>query len=111
MKINHLNLTATDVPATVAFLEKYFGLKSQGGDDKFAALFDDNALVLTLMKSHRVAYPRTFHIGFGQESKAQVNDIYERLKADGFDVNAPEQHHAWTFYVTAPGGFQIEIMA
>jgi hypothetical protein len=37
--------------------------------------------------------------------------IYEVLKADGFDVAAPERHHAWTFYVKAPGGFTVEVIA
>jgi hypothetical protein len=40
MKLNHINLTVTDVPGTVKFLEKYFGLQSQGGDNQFAVLFD-----------------------------------------------------------------------
>lgn len=30
MKLNHLNLTVTDVPAAAHFLETYFGLRSQG---------------------------------------------------------------------------------
>jgi catechol 2,3-dioxygenase-like lactoylglutathione lyase family enzyme len=114
MKLNHINLTVTDVTAAAAFLEKYFGLRNQGGNKGFAALFDDDELVLTLMKSGRgaeVRYPDTFHIGFGQESEAQVNAIYERLKADGYDVQPPEQHHAWTFYVQAPGGFTVEVMS
>ena len=37
--------------------------------------------------------------------------ILEVLKADGFDVATPERHHAWTFYVKAPGGFTVEVMA
>jgi hypothetical protein len=31
--------------------------------------------------------------------EAKVNQIYEVLKADGFDVAAPERHHVWTCYV------------
>jgi lactoylglutathione lyase len=31
------------------------------------------------------------------------------LKEDGFDVAPPEQHHAYTFYVEAPGGFTVEL--
>lgn len=111
MKLNHLNLTVTDVPAAAKFLETYFGLRSQGGDDKFAALFDDDGLVLTLMKSRQVKYPRTFHIGFGQESEARVNEIYRRLKDDGFEVEPPQRSHAWTFYVQAPGGFTVEVLS
>ena len=33
MKLNHINLTVTDVPGAATFLEKYFDLKSLGGND------------------------------------------------------------------------------
>lgn len=116
MRLNHLNLTVTDVPAAEKFLETYFGLRSQRGDGdnrNFVVLFDDNGLVLTLMKAGRAAevnYPGNFHIGFIQESPEQVNAVYQRLKTHGFDVEAPQQHHAWTFYLQAPGGFTIEVL-
>lgn len=112
MKLNHLNLTVTDVMAARDFLQKYFGLRAVGErGESFAALFDDDGLVLTLMKGESVAYPKTFHIGFGQESEAKVNEMYQRLQEDGFDVTPPQRAHAWTFYVNAPGGFRVEIMA
>jgi lactoylglutathione lyase len=112
MKINHINLTVTDVSAAAQFLETYFGLRPIGeGNDGFAAMFDDDDLVLTLMKARDVQYPKTFHIGFGQESEAKVNEINQRLKDDGYDVAPPEQHHAWTFYVEAPGGFTVEVLS
>jgi len=114
MKLNHINLTVTDVQAAASFLETYFGLQSLGGNKGFMALGDDDRMVLTLMKGKRdveVKYPETFHIGFGQESEAQVTALYERLKVDGFDVAPPERSHAWTFYVVAPGGFTVEILA
>lgn len=115
MKLNHLNLSVTDVPATKAFLETYFALRDEGGapDRKnFAILRDDNGMVLTLMQGApaTVAYPRTFHIGFIQESEAQVNALHERLIADGFTVSPPERSHAWTFYVQAPGGILVEVL-
>lgn len=113
MKLNHINLTVTDVGAAAAFLEKYFGLQNHGGNKGFAALMDEAGMVLTLMKSGRkteVTYPDTFHIGFGQETEEKVNEIYQRLKEDGFDVKPPERHHAWTFYVPAPGGFTVEVL-
>jgi lactoylglutathione lyase len=112
MKLNHINLSVTDVPAAADFLEKYFGLRKQPGDKKsFCVLFDDDGLVLTLMKAANVTYPGTFHIGFFQESEQRVNEIYQHLKDDGFDVNPPQRSHAWTFYVQAPGGFAVEIAA
>ncbi len=113
MKLNHLNLSVTDVPAAANFLEKYFGLRIQpGGKKSFIALFDDDYLSLGLMKAASVSYPATFHIGFAQESEQQVNEIYQQLKDDGFEVNPPQRTpHAWTFYVQAPGGFTVEIAA
>jgi lactoylglutathione lyase len=125
MKLNHLNLTVTDVSETRKFLEKYFGLQGQvnpstgesmeGGKENrnFAVLFDDDGLVLTLIgagKKTPVEYPGTFHIGFIQESEDRVNEINQRLKDDGFDVQPPQRLHAWRFYVVAPGGFTVEVL-
>jgi catechol-2,3-dioxygenase len=115
MKLNHLNLTVTDVPATRKFLEEYFGLQIMGGNNNITALSDDNGLVLTLTSMKmanetEVRYPAIFHIGFGQESEERVNEINRRLKEDGFEVPPPSrQHGAWTFYFQAPGGFTIEV--
>lgn len=114
MILNHINLTVSDVAAAAAFLEKYFAMRPAGEPSRgFAALFDAQGLVLTLMKGRmgEVNYPATFHIGFGQPNRAEVDAFYVRLKADGFDVAPPQESHAYTFYVNAPGGFQIEIMA
>ncbi|RED63242.1 VOC family protein [Cohnella lupini] len=115
MKLNHLNLTVTDVAAARDFLAKYFGLRKieSGGDKRentFAAMFDDSGLVLTLMKGAQADYPKTFHIGFAQENEEKVNEINRRLKEDGFDVASPVRSHGWTFYVKAPGGFTVEVL-
>lgn len=112
MKLNHLNLTVTDVRAASEFLEKYFGLRITGGNAGMAFLSDDDRLVLTLMKAGRtteVKYPGNFHIGFFVESEETVDAINRRLKDDGYDVAPPERLHAYTFYVAAPGGFMIEL--
>jgi lactoylglutathione lyase len=116
MKLNHLNLTVTDVLETQAFLEKYFGMQNMGGNKNIAFLTDENGMILSLTSMKlggdtEVKYPNTFHIGFGQPSEARVNEINQRLKEDGFDVPTPSrQHHSWTFYFTAPGGFTIEVL-
>jgi lactoylglutathione lyase len=117
MKLNHLNLTVTDVPETRKFLETYFGLRRMEGSKEnrnFAVLLDDDGLVLTLIgagKATEVTYPATFHIGFIQESEGRVDEINQRLKDDGFDVKPPQRLHGWTFSVVAPGGFAIEVIA
>ena len=117
MKLNHLNLTVSDVLEAHKFLQKYFGLRDMGsGNNNMAFLRDDNGLVLSLthMKVGReteVKYPVTFHVGFIQESEERVNEINQRLKDDGFDVPPPSrQHSSWTFYFQAPGGFTIEVL-
>jgi lactoylglutathione lyase len=116
MKLNHLNLSVTDVPAAQAFLEKYFGMRHGGGNKNIAFVTDENGMVLTLtdMKVGReteVRYPATFHIGFIQDSEDRVNEINARLKEDGYDVPPPSrQHGSWTFYFRAPGGFTIEVL-
>ena len=114
MKLNHINLTVTDVRTAAAFLETYFGLTSQGGNAGMAFLSDDDGFVLTLMKAARagpVAYPGTFHIGFFVASEKIVDDVHRRLRENGFDVADPERHHAYGFYVEAPGGFTVELGA
>jgi lactoylglutathione lyase len=117
MKLNHLNLSVTDVLEARAFLEKYFGMENGGGNDNIGFLRDENGMVLTLtsMKVGRedeVKYPATFHIGFIQESEDRVNEINKCLKDDGFDVPPPSrQHGSWTFYFLAPGGYTIEVLS
>lgn len=115
MKINHINLTVSDTEAASNFLETYFGLRNMGGNAGMQFLTDEPdgwGCVVTLMKGKEVQYPDTFHIGFFVESESVVDELNSRLKADGYDVPAPERNnHAYGFYVTAPGGFTVEVGA
>ena len=116
MKLNHLNLTVSDVRQASDFLVKYFGMRSMGGNKGMGFLTDEAegwGFVLTLMKATQgtqAKYPGTFHIGFFIGGKETVDEIYRHLKADGFDVSAPEDTgHSYGFYVKAPGGFTVEV--
>jgi lactoylglutathione lyase len=114
MRLNHLNLTVSDVRAASAFLERYFGLRVTGGNAGMGFLTDESGLVLTLMKSGHgteVKYPGNFHIGFFVGSEAGVDEVNRRLREDGFEVAPPQREHAYTFYVQAPGGFTVELGA
>lgn len=112
MILNHINLAVSDVPAAADFLVKYFQMTSQGGNQGMAFLMDKNGLVLSLMKTKgSVQYPGTFHIGFSQVDRAMVDTLNQQLKKDGFNVEPPVDSHAYTFYVAAPGGFTVEVMA
>ena len=117
MKLNHLNLTVSNVPETHRFLEKYFGLKSIAGTKPSEAvgfMSDDNGLILALFrvaKGAELKYPPGFHIGFIQESDERVDEINQRLHDDGYDVPKPSRMHgSWTFYFNGPGGFMIEVV-
>jgi len=116
MRLNHLNLAVPDVPRTREFFETYFGFRclAAPGRDALAVLTDESGFMLNLSnfdKATEVEYPDGFHIGFMQESRERVDEIHERLKSGGFDVEPPKDYHgAWTFYFRAPGGFVVEIL-
>ena len=116
MRLNHLNLTVPDVTQARAFFETYFGLRcvAERGRAVLAVLMDESGFILTLNnfdKETSVEYPGAFHIGFMQESRERVDEIYRRLKSDGFDAEPPREFHgAWTFYFRAPGGFLVEVL-
>jgi catechol 2,3-dioxygenase-like lactoylglutathione lyase family enzyme len=118
MKLNHINLTVTDVLQSSDFLVKYFGMRNMGGNKGMGFLTDEEndwGFVLTLMKATKgtqANYPGTFHIGFFIDGRETVDELHRRLKQDGFEVPAPEDTgHSYGFYVTAPGGFTVEVGA
>ncbi|BDP41937.1 glyoxalase [Deinococcus aetherius] len=112
MKLNHLNLTVTDVRATRTFLETYFGLRGQRkNNDHMAFLSDGNGTLISLFRGEDVHYPETFHVGFMQANPEAVNEINRRLREGGYEVEPPSrQHGSWTFYFRSPGGFVIEVL-
>jgi lactoylglutathione lyase len=115
MRVNHLNLTVPDVGQTREFFETFFGLKCvfDLGRNALAVMIDESGFILTLNnfdKASEVEYPGAFHIGFMQDSRERVDEIYQQLKAGGYEAEPPREFHgAWTFYFRAPGGFLVEV--
>ena len=75
MNLNHINLGVTDVPATVAMFETYFGLVRPEGmplTPKMAFLIDDAGSLVSLFKVPDATYPKIFHIGFTRPTAAEV---------------------------------------
>ncbi len=105
MKLNHINLVVQDVGSTQLFLEKYFGLQPiKKPNSHMALLSDDNGMVINVFKGETASYPEAFHIGFMQENQEQVNEMYQRLKSDGFELEPPKTFHgSWTFYFDRQG--------
>ena len=89
------------------------GATLKGAATTLVVLVDESGFILALSnfdKAAKVEYPGTFHVGFMQQSREQVDEIYHRLKSDGLDVKTPKEFHgAWTFFFHAPGGFLVEV--
>lgn len=87
MKLNHINLVVNNVAEAIHFFETYFNFKciEIKGDNIIAILTneDDFTLVVMKSKSGNVTYPESFHIGFLQQNKEEVNQIYHQLKTAG----------------------------
>ena len=111
MTLNHVTLAVPEVALDKAFLIDHFGLRDGGGTPGIAFLHDDGGLLLTLIKAKEVVYPAIFHIGFIQPSEARVDAINARLREAGFEVAPPKRTHGYTFYVKAPGGYLVEVLA
>jgi len=117
VKLNHLNLTVSNVPDAHKFLEKYFGLKGYHGMEPregMSFMSDDDGMLLALFRAGNgtdAKYPAGFHIGFIQDSEEEVDQINQRLRDDGYQVPKPARlHGSWTFYFQAPGGFMVEVL-
>ena len=112
MRLNHLHLMVDDVQQSATFLATYFGMTTfPGTRERLAVLTDDGGMILTLMQGRDHAYPRNFHIGFAQASRTAVNRLRARMVEGGHSPSEPALAHAWSFYVTAPGGVMIEVLA
>jgi catechol 2,3-dioxygenase-like lactoylglutathione lyase family enzyme len=115
MKLDHLNLSVSDVPQTARFFEEFFGFRrtEMKGRDVLAVLFNEAGFSLVLSSFDRKTqpgYPKDFHIGFTQENKGQVEAIHQRLKAAGVESKQPQaMHGSWGFYFHAPGAIMVEV--
>ncbi|WP_155298251.1 VOC family protein [Deinococcus kurensis] len=113
MKLNHINLGVTDVPQAVEIFERFFGLRQADGmprTDAMTFLLDDADSLISVFRARDVVYPKVFHIGFLQDSPAQVRAIHAQLTQGGFTVPAPRENHGrLTFYFDAPFGVVIEV--
>lgn len=117
MKLNHINLPVHDVAAARDFMAKYFGLVTvmEVGKNFLAMQQDDVGLVLNIShfdksSTAEVEYHKDFHVGFFVESPEEVDRVYARFTADAIAVEPPRRREGrYGFYVTAPGGFVVEV--
>lgn len=121
MRLNHLDLHVPDVAATRDFFRDHLGLSEveTRGADGLAILRDSAGLELVISRpiekfgavDAETAGVNTYHIGFMQPQRSQVDDLFERLLAAGAEIWAEPRaiRGGWLFYCFAPGRILIEI--
>lgn len=116
MRLNHLDLSVSDVPGARDFFETFLGFRCEAtkGRDALSILRDESGFVLVLnpfREDSPTQYPADFHIGFLLETEQAVRELYERLTAAGTEIVHPLNHRrgALMFYFRAPGGVLVEI--
>lgn len=112
MRLNHLDLQVLDVPATVAFFERMFGMRllSSRRSPAIAILDDGHGFVLVLQRRDAITYPDDFHLGFLVDDVATVHAIHARARADGvFATDVETDARSTRTYLRAPEGYAIEV--
>lgn len=121
MRLNHLDLHVPDIAAARDFFCQCLGFTEveMRGANGLAILHDDAGLELVLSRPIEkfggadtpTAGANTYHIGFIQPRREDVDALFARVKAFGAEVwNEPaEIRGGWLFYCFAPGRILVEI--
>lgn len=112
MKLNHLDLLVRDVPATVDYFARYFGLQPRTKTDApaLAVLTDGHGFTLVLQRADAPSYPGHFHLGFLVDDVEQVRALQARARADGAEVSELTVDGRGTHvYFAAPDGYYVEV--
>ena len=108
MQLNHLDLSVPDVAAAASFFESAFDftLLQTKGRDGMAILRGSAGFTLVLTRAVEPCYPKTFHIGFLQDSEQAVHNAHARVTAAGVAVANPPalMRDSFGFYCHVPGG-------
>jgi catechol 2,3-dioxygenase-like lactoylglutathione lyase family enzyme len=114
MRLNHLDLQVCDVPATISYFERYFGLTLRTKPDSaaLAVLTDGHGFVLVLQRLEQPLdrYPDGFHLGFLLDEVESVRALHARAKEGGAEVSDLIVNGRGTMiYFTAPEGYRVEV--
>ena len=125
MRIEHVAMYVNDLEAAKDFFVKYFGASSNAGyhntrtDFRSYFLTFDGGARLEIMKKPVMEDPektltRTgfIHIAFSTGSKERVDELSERMKADGYEIVSGPRTTGDGYYescIVGLEGNQIEI--
>ena len=114
MDLNHLNLRVRDAAACRDFYERHFGFRpafeAEGG---FFVRNDDGFLLALVPADPHQPLPLGFHIGFGLDGPAAVEELHTTLLRSAVQATHLEDHRPEEGYVTFrcwdPDGTEIEV--
>jgi catechol 2,3-dioxygenase-like lactoylglutathione lyase family enzyme len=114
MQLNHLDLQVRDVPASIAYFARWFGLelRTNPGSKAIAVLTDGHGFVLVLQRAAEGEdrYPEGFHLGFLLDDAESVRALQARAREGGAEVSDVIVNGRGTMvYFTAPEGYRIEV--
>ena len=114
MKLNHLDLQVSDVPAAARYFERYFDLEVRSNrESKAIAILGDRegfVLVLQRFKAAGEAYPNGFHVGFVVDDVDTVRRVHSLVKAGGVRVSdVIENGRGTMIYCDGPDGILVEV--
>ena len=115
MKLNHLDLSVSDVARTRDFFVAHFDfICLEDKSEKMSILQGADGFVLVLDKlkiTDPPNYPAQFHIGFVLENESEVENKRAELQRAGVEVPSElrKNTRGTMFYFTAPGAILIEV--
>lgn len=114
MKLNHMSFPTHDVATEAKFWEESFGSKIEFVDAASGSALlkhGDVDIVLEAMKD-KVSWHKDVHFGFEVETKKEVEAFYQKLKANGANLETEVFNRIGRgsrFFGRTPGGVQFEI--
>jgi catechol 2,3-dioxygenase-like lactoylglutathione lyase family enzyme len=112
MKLNHLSFPSADTRATATFFEQYLGFTIAGTwDDAYILKRPGFDVVIDHASDDLPVWPRAFHVGFELPGLDAVQQLYERFKADGVEMETGvfNNGRGSRFFCRAPGGVMFEL--
>jgi catechol 2,3-dioxygenase-like lactoylglutathione lyase family enzyme len=112
MKLNHLSFPSADTSATAKFFEQYLGFTIAGTwDESFILKRPGFDVVIEHIGDGVPAWPKSFHVGFELPTLDDVHALYERLSAEGVEIETGifNNGRGSRFFCRAPGGVMFEL--
>ena len=113
MTINHVHLAATNIAATRAFYERYFGFRLEFEHGEGLFLRDAAGFLIALDPTAQApVFPAWFHLGFCLDSADAVRSVHGRMAEGGAPIARElldEPGEYASFFVSDPDGLHIEV--